>query len=121
MKLFHSLVSTLLLSGASIVSAASSWSFEDATVTIQGKGAGVGAGAKDKCVQLTSTMFIAFLTYIFAQTESHDTIGQICLPGGHRHPKATAHNSRWEESKAASPGIPYPLGTHNWPGRVFCT
>lgn len=33
-----------------MVSAASSWSFEDATVTISSKGAGVGAGTKEKLV-----------------------------------------------------------------------
>jgi hypothetical protein len=48
MKFLHSFLSPLLLSGACIVSAASSWSFEDATVSVQSKGAGVGAGAKDK-------------------------------------------------------------------------
>ncbi|KAF2691849.1 hypothetical protein K458DRAFT_353914 [Lentithecium fluviatile CBS 122367] len=50
MRLLHSITSSLLLSGACIVSAASSWSFEDATISVQSKGAGVsaGAGAKDK-------------------------------------------------------------------------
>jgi oligosaccharyltransferase complex subunit delta (ribophorin II) len=47
MRLLHSLILSLLFSGA-CVSAASSWSFEDATVTVQSKGAGVGGGAKDK-------------------------------------------------------------------------
>ncbi|KAF2254926.1 hypothetical protein BU26DRAFT_475473 [Trematosphaeria pertusa] len=48
MRLLHSLIPSILLSGACIVSAASSWSFEDGTVTVQSKGAGVGAGAKEK-------------------------------------------------------------------------
>ncbi|KAJ4293116.1 hypothetical protein N0V90_008398 [Kalmusia sp. IMI 367209] len=48
MRLLRSFVPSLLLSSAAFVSAASSWSFEDATVTIQSKGAGVGAGVKDK-------------------------------------------------------------------------
>lgn len=48
MKVIHSFVSSLLLSSAAIVSAASSWSFEDATVSIAGKGAGVGGGSKNK-------------------------------------------------------------------------
>ncbi|KAF1975505.1 hypothetical protein BU23DRAFT_458308 [Bimuria novae-zelandiae CBS 107.79] len=48
MRLLRSFVPSLLLSSAAIVSAASSWSFEDATVAVQAKGAGVGAGAKDK-------------------------------------------------------------------------
>lgn len=48
MRLLQSFVPSLLLSSAAIVSAASSWSFEDATVTVQTKGAGVGTGAKDK-------------------------------------------------------------------------
>ncbi|KAL6703799.1 hypothetical protein ACN47E_009098 [Coniothyrium glycines] len=48
MRVLHSFVSSLLLSGATIVSAASSWSFEDATVSINTKGAGVGGGSKDK-------------------------------------------------------------------------
>ncbi|CAI6335614.1 unnamed protein product [Periconia digitata] len=46
MRLFRSFVPSLLLSGACIVSAASSWSFEDATVTVSTKGS--GAGGKDK-------------------------------------------------------------------------
>ena len=47
MKLSFGLVSSLLLSGASIASAAA-WSFEDATVAIASKGAGVGGAAKNK-------------------------------------------------------------------------
>ncbi|KAL1390762.1 Oligosaccharyltransferase subunit Ribophorin II-domain-containing protein [Phyllosticta capitalensis] len=43
-----SFVSSLLLAGASAVSAASSWSFDDATLTVQAKGAGVGGGVKEK-------------------------------------------------------------------------
>ncbi|KZM19627.1 uncharacterized protein EKO05_0003991 [Ascochyta rabiei] len=46
MKLSLGLVSSLLLSGASIASAAA-WSFEDATVSIASKGAGVGAASKN--------------------------------------------------------------------------
>ncbi|KAF1958889.1 hypothetical protein CC80DRAFT_468681 [Byssothecium circinans] len=48
MRLLHSFAPSLLLFGACVVSAASSWSFEDGTVSVQSKGAGVGAGAKDK-------------------------------------------------------------------------
>lgn len=48
MRVLSSFVSSLLLSGATIASAASSWSFEDATVSINSKGAEVGAGPKDK-------------------------------------------------------------------------
>jgi hypothetical protein len=48
MRVLSSFVSSLLLSSASIVSAASSWSFEDATVSITSKGTGVGGGSKDK-------------------------------------------------------------------------
>ncbi|KAH7078439.1 Oligosaccharyltransferase subunit Ribophorin II-domain-containing protein [Paraphoma chrysanthemicola] len=48
MRVLSGFVSSLLLSGASIVSAASSWGFEDATVSISTKGAGVGGGSKDK-------------------------------------------------------------------------
>ncbi|KAL1611859.1 hypothetical protein SLS60_000080 [Paraconiothyrium brasiliense] len=48
MRLLRSFIPSLLASSATIVSAASSWSFEDATVTVSSKGAGVGAGAKDK-------------------------------------------------------------------------
>lgn len=47
MKLSLGLVSSLLLSGASIASAAA-WSFQDATVAIASKGAGVGGAAKNK-------------------------------------------------------------------------
>ncbi|KAF2275032.1 uncharacterized protein EI97DRAFT_85472 [Westerdykella ornata] len=48
MRFFTSLLPSLLLSSASLVAAASSWSFDDATLTVQAKGAGVGAGSKDK-------------------------------------------------------------------------
>lgn len=48
MRVLYSLVSSLLLSGAAIVSAASSWGFEDATISIASKGTGVGGGSKDK-------------------------------------------------------------------------
>ena len=47
MRLHRGLV-VPLLSLVSSVFAAGSWSFEDATLTIQGKGAGVGGGVKEK-------------------------------------------------------------------------
>ncbi|EUC30243.1 hypothetical protein COCCADRAFT_28809 [Bipolaris zeicola 26-R-13] len=47
MRVLHSFISSLFLSSAAIVSAASSWSFEDATVSVTSKGAGVGGGSKD--------------------------------------------------------------------------
>jgi oligosaccharyltransferase complex subunit delta (ribophorin II) len=50
MKLSFGFVSSLLLSGASIASAAA-WSFEDATVSVSSKGAGVGGASKDQYVQ----------------------------------------------------------------------
>jgi oligosaccharyltransferase complex subunit delta (ribophorin II) len=49
MKVSFGFVSSLLLSGASIASAAA-WSFEDATVSIASKGAGVGGAAKSQYV-----------------------------------------------------------------------
>ncbi|OCK78495.1 hypothetical protein K432DRAFT_444597 [Lepidopterella palustris CBS 459.81] len=48
MRFLHSLLSSLLLSSACLVSAVSSWGFEDATLTVQSKGAGVGGGLKEK-------------------------------------------------------------------------
>ncbi|OCL00875.1 uncharacterized protein K441DRAFT_691795 [Cenococcum geophilum 1.58] len=48
MRFLHSFLSPLLLSSAFVVSAASSWGFEDATLTIQSKGAGAGGGLKEK-------------------------------------------------------------------------
>ncbi|KAF2089188.1 hypothetical protein K490DRAFT_38762 [Saccharata proteae CBS 121410] len=42
------LVSSILLAGASFAAAASSWGFEDATLTVQPKGAGVGGALKEK-------------------------------------------------------------------------
>ncbi len=36
---------------ASVVLAANLWSFEDATLTVQGKGAGVGGGVKEKYIE----------------------------------------------------------------------
>lgn len=42
-----------LLSLAYTANAASSWSFEDATLTVQGQGAGVGGGVKEKYAQHT--------------------------------------------------------------------
>jgi oligosaccharyltransferase complex subunit delta (ribophorin II) len=55
MKLSFGFVSSLLLSGASIASAAA-WSFEDATVSVSSKGAGVGGASKD---QLSATKPLA--------------------------------------------------------------
>ncbi|EOD52840.1 putative oligosaccharyltransferase subunit ribophorin ii protein [Neofusicoccum parvum UCRNP2] len=43
-----SFLPSLLLVGASAVSAASSWGFDDATLTVTSKGAGVGTGLKEK-------------------------------------------------------------------------
>jgi hypothetical protein len=48
MKVLRSIFPAFLFAGTSLVSAASSWSFEDATVAVQAKGAGVGAGPKEK-------------------------------------------------------------------------
>jgi hypothetical protein len=48
MKFFISVIPSLLISSVSVVSAASLWSFEDATLSVQTKGAGIGAGAKEK-------------------------------------------------------------------------
>jgi oligosaccharyltransferase complex subunit delta (ribophorin II) len=48
MKFFISVIPSLLISSVSVVSAASFWSFEDATLSVQTKGAGIGAGAKEK-------------------------------------------------------------------------
>ncbi|KAF2815083.1 uncharacterized protein BDZ99DRAFT_190217 [Mytilinidion resinicola] len=48
MRFFRSILPSLLVSGACVVSAASSWGFEDATLTVQSKGAGVGGGLKEK-------------------------------------------------------------------------
>ena len=47
MRFLRSLLPSLLLVGASVVDAASSWTFEDASVSVSGKG-GVGSGSKDK-------------------------------------------------------------------------
>lgn len=49
MRLFSNLAQFLLASSfLSVVWAASSWSFDDATLTIQNKKAGVGGARKDK-------------------------------------------------------------------------
>ena len=53
MKLFHAfLVSFLSLTSSAL--AATSWSFEDGSLTIQGKGSGVGGGVKEKYVTVIS-------------------------------------------------------------------
>ena len=46
-QLLHSV---LLLCAAGAVLAASSWGFEDATVSVQGKGSGIGGGLKEKYI-----------------------------------------------------------------------
>ncbi|KAF2022199.1 hypothetical protein BU24DRAFT_417836 [Aaosphaeria arxii CBS 175.79] len=48
MRFLSTTITSFLLSSACLVSAASSWGFEDATLTVQTKGAGVGAGVKEK-------------------------------------------------------------------------
>lgn len=51
MKLWTNLLQLGLLASAAIpATAASSWGFTDATVSVQTKGAGVGAGLKEKSV-----------------------------------------------------------------------
>ncbi|KAG0645485.1 Dolichyl-diphosphooligosaccharide-glycosyltransferase subunit SWP1 [Hyphodiscus hymeniophilus] len=45
MRFLRSLLPSILLLGASVVDAASSWKFEDATISVSGK---VGSGSKDK-------------------------------------------------------------------------
>lgn len=49
MKFLHSLLPSALLLGASVVSAASSWSFDDAVISVTSKKAGATA-FKDKYV-----------------------------------------------------------------------
>ncbi len=49
----HLLSSVLILSAAVSVTAASSWSFDEATVSVHGKQAGVGGGLKEKSVSVT--------------------------------------------------------------------
>ncbi|KAF2840511.1 hypothetical protein M501DRAFT_931581 [Patellaria atrata CBS 101060] len=48
MRFLHPLIQAVLLVNAGVAFAASSWSFEDATLSIQTKGAGVGGGSKEK-------------------------------------------------------------------------
>ena len=50
-----------ILAIISLVSAATSWSFEDATLTIQAKGAGVGGGKSEKCVHPYDSHAMALL------------------------------------------------------------
>jgi hypothetical protein len=47
MRLLRSLLPSLLLVSVGVVEAASSWKFQEASVSISGKG-GVGSGSKDK-------------------------------------------------------------------------
>jgi oligosaccharyltransferase complex subunit delta (ribophorin II) len=42
------LSSLVVLYTATLGSAASSWGFDDATISVQGKGTGVGGGLKEK-------------------------------------------------------------------------
>ncbi len=60
---------TLLL-GSQLALAASSWTFSDASLTVQGKGAGVGTGLKEKCViTLHQQLAISLLTMNKALSE----------------------------------------------------
>ncbi|KAA6407467.1 MAG: oligosaccharyltransferase subunit ribophorin ii [Lasallia pustulata] len=45
------LVYALLAGAASLVTAASSWGFDDATISVQAKGAGVSGGSKEKLIE----------------------------------------------------------------------
>ncbi len=49
----HLLSSVLIISAAVSVTADSSWSFDEATVSVHGKQAGVGGGLKEKSVSIT--------------------------------------------------------------------
>jgi hypothetical protein len=53
MRLPRSLLPAVLLIGAAVVEAASSWKFDDASVFVSGK-EGVGSGFKDKYVDAES-------------------------------------------------------------------
>ena len=48
MRFLHSLVPSLLFLAAGAAQAASSWSFEDGTVSVTSKKAGAGGGVKEK-------------------------------------------------------------------------
>lgn len=52
MKLLQSVLVPLVSLGASAL-AASSWTFDEATLSIQGKGSGVGGGVKETYVEYT--------------------------------------------------------------------
>ena len=51
-QLLHSI---LFLCAAGAGLAASSWGFDDATVSVQGKGSGIGGGLKEKYVSAERT------------------------------------------------------------------
>jgi hypothetical protein len=55
MKFLRSLLPSALLLSASVVSAASSWNFDEAVITVISKKTGAGAGFKDKSVIIPRT------------------------------------------------------------------
>jgi hypothetical protein len=120
MRFLHSFVSSLLLSGAAIVSAASSWSFEDATVSINSKGGSVGGGPKEKWAYLWQSC-TSRIVLTNGQIESLDTAQQIGDIGRNRQPQACSHSSRRKRCEATTPGFPHLDRSHYWPGRVICT
>jgi hypothetical protein len=58
MRFLRSLIPSVLVLGAGIAEAASSWNFDEAIISVSGKGAGVGAGFKDKYVALPLTILL---------------------------------------------------------------
>lgn len=98
MRVFSSAVVSFL-SLSSAVSAAASWTFEDATLTVSGKGAGVGGGVKEKYVLEVSGKLGHTLIYV-SQALARQSSFQGHLIGRIRHPQDRSHNNREQVREA---------------------
>ena len=67
MRFLRSLLPSVLVLGAGIVEAASSWNFEEASISVSGKGAGVGAGFKDKYVATPPYQFDYHILHMYSE------------------------------------------------------
>jgi hypothetical protein len=92
MRFLRSLIPSVLVLGAGIAEAASSWSFDEAIISVNGKGAGVGAGFKDKYVANTHAVLLNCM--LLSQFECANSVSADYLIMSHyRNPLNSARQT----------------------------
>lgn len=129
MRLLKSSLLSLLLAAAGIAQAASSWSFDEASISVSSKGDGAGvAGFKDKYVELLNWIpkafgslysweeFIKAMTYPtvtdhFLQTVQPCSSLETSDPHSCRLAEDHLDSNREWQAKTTTPSIPTPPGS----------